>query len=120
MEVNLSVADVGTKIGGKVQDNIKAGIFLNACPLRMSYVLNQMGVPIPSRPYAGILVVKGTGNALADGVILATWAFFLGPLARAIGQRRLAGFLMAVGAVVACPVYLTLPLVLVFSSPGRS
>ncbi|MCH0622507.1 type VI secretion system amidase effector protein Tae4, partial [Klebsiella pneumoniae] len=31
-----------------VQHNIEAGIFQNACPIRMSYVLNYCGVPIPS------------------------------------------------------------------------
>lgn len=56
-EVNVSVADVGKKIGGKVEHNIKAGIFQNACPIRMSYVLNQNGVPIPYG--AGYATVSG-------------------------------------------------------------
>jgi hypothetical protein len=55
-EVKSSVADVGKKIGGKVEQNIKTGIFQNACPLRMSYVLNYTGCPIPS---AGYPVVSG-------------------------------------------------------------
>jgi hypothetical protein len=58
-EVNVPVADVGKKIGGKVEQNIKSGVFQNACPIRMSYVLNYTGVPIPRSSYA---VVSG-----ADG-----------------------------------------------------
>jgi hypothetical protein len=46
MAVKLSVADVGKKIGGHVQKNIDAGIFQNACPIRMSYVLNSTGYPV--------------------------------------------------------------------------
>jgi hypothetical protein len=55
-EVNVPVAEVGAKIGGKVAQNIDSGIFQNACPIRMSYVLNYTGVPIPSSGYA---VVSG-------------------------------------------------------------
>ena len=55
-EINLPVAQVGQKIGGKVQQNIVGGIFRNACPIRMSYVLNRTGTPIPS---AGYHVVSG-------------------------------------------------------------
>jgi hypothetical protein len=51
-EVNVPVPAVGAKIGGKVEQNIKSGIFQNACPIRMSYVLNYTGVPIPQNPYA--------------------------------------------------------------------
>jgi len=58
-QINVSVADVGKKIGGKVEQNIKSGDFQNACPIRMSYVLNYTGVPIPRTGYA---VVSG-----ADG-----------------------------------------------------
>lgn len=46
MAVRLPVAAVGKKIGGKVQQNIDANIFENACPIRMSYVLNETGFPI--------------------------------------------------------------------------
>jgi len=42
-EVQLPVAEVGLKIGGKVGQNIAAGIFENACPIRISYVLNMTG-----------------------------------------------------------------------------
>ena len=58
-QINVSVADVGKKIGGKVEQNIRSGDFQNACPIRMSYVLNYTGVPIPRTGYA---VVSG-----ADG-----------------------------------------------------
>lgn len=51
MRVNVSVPDVGKKIGGHVEKNInipeKQGGFTNACPIRMSYVLNYTGFPIP-------------------------------------------------------------------------
>lgn len=47
-EVNISVESVGKLLGGKVETNISSGIFENACPIRMSYVLNYTGVPIPS------------------------------------------------------------------------
>lgn len=44
--INVSVKDVGKKIGGKVQYNIDQGIFQNACAIRMSYALNYSGVPV--------------------------------------------------------------------------
>ncbi|HDR2453010.1 TPA: type VI secretion system amidase effector protein Tae4 [Enterobacter ludwigii] len=57
-EVNVNVGQVGKLLGGKVQHNIDAGIFKNACPIRMSYVLNYCGIPIPSNSkYATV-----TGN----------------------------------------------------------
>lgn len=55
-EVNVPVAEVGKKIGGKVEYNIESGDFQNACPIRMSYVLNYTGVPVPRIGYA---VVSG-------------------------------------------------------------
>ncbi len=45
------MAQVGLLIGGKVQHNIAERIFENACPIRMSYVLDYTGVPIPSSGY---------------------------------------------------------------------
>ncbi|WP_201303971.1 hypothetical protein [Burkholderia sp. 8Y] len=33
-EVRKSVAEVGKLIGGRVDDNVKAGIFQNACPIK--------------------------------------------------------------------------------------
>jgi len=46
--VLLPVASVGKLIGGKVQQNIDlpVGGFKNACPIRISYVLNKTGYPI--------------------------------------------------------------------------
>lgn len=46
--VQLPVIAVGKKIGGNVQKNIElpVGGFENACPIRMSYVLNTTGFPI--------------------------------------------------------------------------
>lgn len=56
-EINVPVAQVGKKIGGNVQINIDSGIFQNACPIRMSYVLNKCGILIPkNKKYA---VVSG-------------------------------------------------------------
>jgi len=46
--VNGSVSHVGQVIGGKVRANIDAGIFTNACAIRMSYVLNRTGHPVRS------------------------------------------------------------------------
>ena len=40
---DLSVAEVGEKIGGKVGLNIKNGTFQNACAIRMSYTFNKSG-----------------------------------------------------------------------------
>lgn len=44
--VRVPVEQVGQKIGGKVQQNIDSKVFANACPIRMSYVLNSTGRPI--------------------------------------------------------------------------
>lgn len=59
MAVNVPVKAVGKKIGGKVGINteIKKGGFDNACPIRMSYVLNQ----------TGILIVKSGRYAMVSG-----------------------------------------------------
>jgi len=50
MAVRMPVKEVGKKIGGNVQRNIEIpedqGGFGNACPRRMSYVLNVTGFPI--------------------------------------------------------------------------
>ena len=43
---DLSVAEVGEKIGGKVGLNIKNGTFQNACAIRMSYAFNKAGKKI--------------------------------------------------------------------------
>jgi hypothetical protein len=44
--------------------------------------------------------------------VVATYAFFLGPLARALNRPRIAGAIVAVGAVVALPAYVGLPIAL--------
>jgi hypothetical protein len=61
-EVNISVALVGKKIGGNVEKNVAAHIFQNACPLRMSYVLNESGFPIAKG--VGYEVVSGADKRL--------------------------------------------------------
>ena len=61
-EVNVTVKEVGEKIGGHVQINIVSGVFQNACPIRMSYVFNKCGIFIPvGKKYA---VVSGRDNKL--------------------------------------------------------
>jgi hypothetical protein len=58
--------------------------------------------------------MKGAWAAfLVTGLIFATWAFFLGPLARALGRTRTANLINRMGAVVALPAYLALPIALV-------
>jgi hypothetical protein len=51
---------------------------------------------------------------LAAGLSASTWAFFLGPLARATGYPGLADFVNKVGGAIALPSYLALPLGLLF------
>lgn len=41
-----SLHHVGRFVGGKVRTNIDSGVFENACAIRMSYVLNSIGIPI--------------------------------------------------------------------------
>lgn len=55
---------------------------------------------------------SGVADALAWSLVTVTWAFFLGPLARALGRPRLARGFNIVGATLAVPGYLALPLVL--------
>ena len=50
---------------------------------------------------------------LAWGLIVASWAFFLGPLSRAIDQPLAARWINMFGAIVALPTYLLLPTLLV-------
>jgi cytoplasmic protein len=42
----LPPSQVGSIIGGKVEVNIKANIFQNACAIRLSYAFNYSGMPI--------------------------------------------------------------------------
>jgi hypothetical protein len=53
-------------------------------------------------------------TSLVAGLIFATWAFFVGPLARALGRIRIANMINNLGAVVAVPAYLALPIALVW------
>lgn len=62
MAVRLPVSAVEAKIGGNVQKNIDAQIFQNACPIRMSYVLNATGFPIAKG--AGYETVSGSDKRL--------------------------------------------------------
>ena len=58
-------------------------------------------------------VARGPWTTLvASGIIFSTWAFFLGPLARAMGRPRAAKSINGAGAVAAVPAYLALPLLL--------
>ena len=43
---SLAPSKVRKLIGGKVEANIKANIFKNACAIRMSYAFNYSGMPI--------------------------------------------------------------------------
>lgn len=43
---HLAPSQVGQLIGGKVEENIKANIFQNACAIRLSYAFNYSGLPI--------------------------------------------------------------------------
>ena len=52
--VNVSVAEVGKLIGGKVEANIADGTFANACPIRISYVLNETGSPMHRGKFAAV------------------------------------------------------------------
>jgi len=55
----------------------------------------------------------GWNGALAWGLIVASWAFFLGPLSRAISQPLAARWINTFGAIVALPTYLLLPTLLI-------
>ncbi len=45
---DLQISALGDKIGGKVKQNIDAGIFTNGCAIRMSYAFNYAGESISS------------------------------------------------------------------------
>lgn len=48
--INVSVKEVGNRIGGKMQHNIDQEIFQNACAICISYALNYSGFPIKPNP----------------------------------------------------------------------
>jgi hypothetical protein len=50
--------------------------------------------------------------ALAWALIAVTYAFFIGPLARALGHRQIAAWINRAGAAVAVPAYTALPAIL--------
>lgn len=54
-----SLDAVGKVIGGKVQAKLEKKVFVNACAIRMSYVLNQSGLIVAQAP--------GLHSAGADG-----------------------------------------------------
>jgi hypothetical protein len=54
-------------------------------------------------------------TVLAYSLALASWAFFLGPLARALVWPRLARILNIAGAMLAVPCYVALPFALLRS-----
>ena len=59
------------------------------------------------------LAPPGRGlTLLAAGLIASTWAFFLGPLVRALGRARAATAINLCGGAIALPAYLALPLAL--------
>lgn len=62
IEISIPVKEVGKKIGGNVQKNIELSVggFENACPIRMSYVLNVTGFPI--RKSSRYSMVSGGDN----------------------------------------------------------
>ena len=50
---------------------------------------------------------------LALGLVVTSWAFFLGPLARALERPRISRWINAAGAIVAVPTYIVLPVLVV-------
>lgn len=56
--------------------------------------------------------VTGWRAMLPMGLVFASWAFFLGPLARAMDLPRVSRWVNIAGAIVALPTYLLLPLLL--------
>jgi hypothetical protein len=58
------------------------------------------------------LAATGWKAALPFGLVWASWAFFLGPLARAMEMPRVSRWVNVAGAVVALPTYVLLPALL--------
>ena len=56
---------------------------------------------------------------IAVGIVLATFAFFAGPMANALGFRRTSRALLGMGGLVALPAYFALPLAFLVSAQGR-
>jgi hypothetical protein len=55
----------------------------------------------------------GWNAILPFGLVVASWAFFLGPLARAMDRPRASRWVNMAGAIVALPTYVLLPALLV-------
>jgi hypothetical protein len=55
----------------------------------------------------------GWKTIVAVGLVWASWAFFLGPLARAMDLPRVSRWVNIAGAIVALPTYVVLPGLLV-------
>jgi hypothetical protein len=68
--------------------------------LALAYVFERITI-------AGTMI-----QMLATGLMMATWAFFLGPLAGALGRARIAAAINHVGGAIALPSYVGLPLIL--------
>lgn len=63
-------------------------------------------------------VSAGAWAALvAAGIVVATYAFFAGPMASALGFRRAARAVLGIGGLVALPAYLALPLAFILRVP---
>jgi hypothetical protein len=56
----------------------------------------------------------GWKDLLALGLVWSSWAFFLGPLARAMERPRISRLINTAGATVALPTYVILPALVVF------
>lgn len=70
--------------------------------IALGAVVDQLHASIPDGVTAIILL----------GITIGTWAFFVGPLLRAVGAERAANRVNLVGACIAGPSYLALPLLL--------
>lgn len=51
----------------------------------------------------------GWKELIPMGLVLSSWAFFLGPLARALERPRMSRWINTAGAIVALPTYVLLP-----------
>ena len=58
------------------------------------------------------LSTTGWKDLIAVGLVLTSWAFFLGPLSRAMEQPRVSRWINVAGAVMALPTYVLLPALL--------
>lgn len=97
-QVNKPVDEVGDVIGGKVKSNIdipdgNSAKWTNACPIRMSYVLNRTGFPIQR----GVAPVGSGGDKMwyifrVNDMLSYLYAIFGAPDIEIIGTPQLSGF----------------------------